>query len=321
MSVSILMPLYNCAQFLKDSLTSIIKQTYQDFEIIIVDNYSTDDPLSIIDEIGDSRIKYYKYAKSNLSNSLNFGLSKCTFEIVARFDADDLMVNERLEKQLSVFNLGKKNLILSSWYGIYVGNKVLYTIKTSVNNETIRKRLALHSEIIHSGVMFNKTFIIEKGGYDPEIRIEDYEMWLRLNYEAEFRNIPEILSLVRFRDTSTSWSNLEIKNKEIYSYQEKYFNEASLSGLGYKSEKERNDLKGWREFFYGKKELARDYWKISGTPFRVKYIVASLITRLPERTFVYIKELRLRFRLIYLLNYFSSENRKVRSDLNKLVKS
>ena len=319
MSISVLMPIYNCADYLMASLSSVLKQTFQDFEIIIVDNESTDDPLSIIKSFNDSRIKYYSIERLSLANTLNTGLAKCNFDIVARLDADDLMANTRLEKQYKSFKNSSENLILSSWYAIFENNKILYTVRTSTVDAQIKKRLALHSEIIHSGVMYNKNFILENGGYDPQVKIEDYELWLRLSSKAEFRNIPEYLSFVRYRQNSISWSNIEKKNIEIYHYQEKYFSDKYLSYLGYKTFNEQNIVKGWREYFYGDKKKARKFWKVNNILTNARIAAAFPVTFISKHLLEKFKESRMKFRLKYYFTFFSSVNINLRKEFSNLI--
>ena len=321
MSISVLIPLYNCAEYLKTSLSSVVNQTYKDIEIVIIDNYSTDNPLEIINSFKDERIKYFKLEKSTLSNTLNYGLTKCTHEIVARMDADDIMIPQRLEKQINIFRESGSSLILSSWYSIFEKEKILYTVRSAKGHREIRKRLALHSEIIHSGVMYNKDFILSFGGYDPKIKIEDYELWLRVNNKAEFRNIPEVLTIVRYRPESISWSDLDTKKKSIYDYQEKYFSDEMLSNIGYKSRSEQQIIKGWREYFYGEKSKARTYWKNANSKLEIRRMLAALTTYFPEDKFVKFKESRAKFRLAYLLNYYSGESKTSRSAFKRLLKN
>ncbi len=319
MQVSILIPLFNCAQYLKASLSSILSQTHKDIEVVIIDNGSTDDPLSIINSFKDSRIKYYNIERKSLANTLNYGIEKCSNEIVARMDADDLMSKTRIEKQLKIFKEHRENLILSSQYSIFQNDKILYNIKSSTEDKSIRKRLALHSEIIHSGAMYNKSFVVSNGGYNTNVRIEDYELWLRLNSKAYFLNVPEILSFVRYRPDSISWSNLKNKNKDIYNYQEKYYTDESLKDLGYKSETEREIIKGWREYFYGNKNTARRSWRLKALLKNPKLILAFITTLLSDALLIKFTEFRLKFRLKYIFYYFASENIKLRKEFKQLI--
>lgn len=99
--ISVLMPCYNSSIYIKDCIDSILQQSYKNFEIIIVDDGSTDDTVSILKDYNDKRIKVFEKEHSGIVDSLNFGFTKCSGTYIARIDSDDYMFSGRLQHQLS----------------------------------------------------------------------------------------------------------------------------------------------------------------------------------------------------------------------------
>ncbi|MEJ2610102.1 MAG: glycosyltransferase family 2 protein [Candidatus Thiodiazotropha sp.] len=104
MKVSIIIPTYNYAQFIKESIDSVLLQTYRDFELLIIDDGSTDDTEEIVTEIRDSRLKYIKIPNGGVSVARNKGLELAQGEYIAFLDADDKWHPEKLELQVRIFN-------------------------------------------------------------------------------------------------------------------------------------------------------------------------------------------------------------------------
>ena len=101
--ISIIMPVKNADKYICDSVSSILSQTYKNFELIIIDDGSTDNTLSLIDSFNDNRIKFFKRENSGLIAQLNFGLQKSTGELIARMDADDIALSDKLQKTFYLF--------------------------------------------------------------------------------------------------------------------------------------------------------------------------------------------------------------------------
>ena len=109
--VSILLPVYNGEKFIVESINSIFENRYQNFEIVIIDDGSTDNTATLIKKFKDDRIHLFKKSNSGLVESLNYGISKCKNEIIMRMDADDRLHPSKIELQLSSFLKRKVILI------------------------------------------------------------------------------------------------------------------------------------------------------------------------------------------------------------------
>lgn len=316
--LTVLMTTYNNAEYLSTSIKSILNQTYKNYDFIIVDDGSTDNSKEIIEGFNNERIKYFKIENSGLGAALNYGLSLANTELIARMDADDISLPTRIEKQYNFISKNKNYDIVSSWYAAFENKKLLYTIKTPEGDAAIKKRLALHSEVIHAGMLYKKDKIISNGGYKPII-FEDYELWLRIKDKVTFYNLQEVLLLVRHRKNSISRKNIVEKNKMVYDIQAPYYENNFKINFNAKSDIEEYELRGWREFFYGEEQNALAYWNKIGIHrlFAPRVIIAMIVLLFPKKFILWFKENRIRFRLGYILSYFSKSNSFLRKFLTQ----
>lgn len=314
--ITVLLPTYNNSLHITSAVRSILGQTFKDFELLIIDDCSTDDTVGKIKSFNDPRIRLIiNNENKELGKTLNIGLEKAKYELVARMDGDDISLPERLQKQYEYMTANGGTDVLSCSYAVFSSDKILYTIKTSENHNDIKKRLALHSEIIHPGVMYRKSRILENGGYGDSY-IEDYELWLRVKDKLKFHNLRETLLLKRYHGKSISL-DIERKNKNVYEYTEKYYhNPVAEFGI---DKKEENIIRGWREYFYGSRSKTRKYFLKS--PFRLflspRIFIGLFVTFLNNNLFLKFKEMRFRFRAGYWFKYISKENRMLRKHLKK----
>ena len=315
------MPTYNEGNYIRIAIKSILLQSLTDFEFLIIDDGSTDDTEYIVKSFIDERIKYFKCEHKGISNALNFGLLKSSYEIVARMDADDIAVPTRLEEQLNFLNRNRDYDLVSSWYALFKNRNIKYIIRTVEKDSQIKNRLLLHSEIVHPGVMYRKAIIEKYGGYKTD-GVEDYELWLKIKNEAKFYNIQKVLTFLRIVENSSSRSNRsEIRDKQ-YSVQIPFY-ENLKENFGLGNEAEENEFKGWREYFYGNKIKAKKYWfanKIRTiTNFRLLIALFSIF--LPDKIYQKIRGASIRLKLKYIINYFSNDNCNLRVAFNKLITS
>lgn len=314
--LTVLMTTYNNAEYLPQSIKSILSQTYNNFDFIIVDDGSTDNTYEAVKKFNDPRIKYYKIENSGLGAALNYGLTLTETELVVRMDADDISLPKRIEKQYEFISKNKNIDIVSCWYAAFENKTLLYNIRTPRNDYDIKKRFALHSEVIHAGMLYKKDKIVASGGY-KSIIFEDYELWLRIKDKVSFFNLQEVLLLVRYRDNSFSRKDILEKNKLVYKIQEPYYSIDFKKHFFLKSDNEDNELRGWREYFYGDEKQAIHHWrKLKINLFlKPRLLIAIFILLFPRGFVLWFKENRVKFRIKYFLNYYSDNNKKLRKFL------
>lgn len=190
--VSILMPVYNAEPTLRDCLDSIFKQSLQDFEIVAVNDFSSDNSLQVLASYHDSRIRVIENTHKGIVSALNTGMKSCQSDFVARMDADDVMHVERLEKQYQVMNNDAEltlcatqarkfpEKIIQSGYIEYMRWQNACITRTDIENQ-----IYIESPFAHPSVMYRKSRVTALGGYRDGEFPEDYELWLRLFHAGE----------------------------------------------------------------------------------------------------------------------------------------
>lgn len=313
-SLSVVMPTYNCGDHIYYAINSILKQSFKDFEFIIIDDGSTDNTEEIVNSFNDSRIKYFKLEHKGFIESANFGVSVASSEWIARMDADDIAVPERFEKQVEYLNKNPEYKFVSCWYSIFSGTKNSYYVKTPVNHFDILKQLSLHSVICHPGVIFNKQDFNLANGYIQNTR-EDYDLWLRIKDNVTFYNYPEVLMFLGKRKNSLSRNSFISNSILVKNSQDKYHD--LKNDFGIEDHLKAKIILGWREWFYGDPIIARKIWKEAGiSHLSLGEMAAYMISFLPQSLFIKFKESNFKLRLTYLFR----ESFKYKKKLNKQLK-
>jgi glycosyltransferase involved in cell wall biosynthesis len=208
--VSVILPTYNEEAYIVRALESIRRQTYSDIEVIIIDDGSADETVSLITEFDDPRIKLIQRASdTGITSALNRGIREAKGEYVARQDADDWSDPERLQRQVKFLNTNPDIAMVGT--GAYlVDNNGDRIAKRHVLETPDVSDLMVHNEFIHGSVMFRRDVVINVGGYDERfMTAEDYDLWLRLADKYSVANIDEPLYHFRQHDESIYGSNLE----------------------------------------------------------------------------------------------------------------
>jgi len=198
--ISIIMPIKNAEKYIRDSIQSILNQTYKNFEFIIIDDGSTDGSQKIIESIKDDRIKFYKKESAGLIEQLNFGLGEAKGEFVARMDADDTVSPEKLEMQINyLLNNKDIQLVGTNFTFIDENGKSIMPKKLPEEHRDIEFMMPFIDSVLHSSILTYKSVLIDSGGYDKEYySAEDDELFLRLlSLGYKMHNIQR--SLYRYR--------------------------------------------------------------------------------------------------------------------------
>ena len=217
--VSVIMPVHNGEAFLASAIDSILRQTYADFEFIIINDGSTDSTEEIVKSRTDARIRYLKNAKNmGIANCLNQSLSLAQGEYLARMDADDISLPYRIERQLDFLDENPKIGVLGSASQLIDDNGNLSNVvRFPCENGLLKWQLSFENPIVHSTVMMRRVLVQKAGGYNPETRCsQDYELWWRLRGMTAFSNLQDVLLYLRKHDQSiTNIHSLEQRNTGI----------------------------------------------------------------------------------------------------------
>lgn len=196
-TISVVMSVYNGGRYLGDSVASILKQTYKNFEVIIINDGSTDESLDILTEYlrKDNRIAIINQQNSGLSNSLNRGIELSRSNLIARMDADDIAEPTRLEEQVNFIDQNPQVVVLGTAFLLFGGNIKSKIVTMPATNKTIRKNLPFRFCLCHPTVMFRRKTIVDAGGYQGTGPCQDLELWLRLsrNKTLQFANLEKPL--------------------------------------------------------------------------------------------------------------------------------
>ena len=204
--VTVLMAVYNGERHIRPAIDSILSQTLRDFELLIVDDGSTDRTVEIVSSYTDQRIRLIRRKpNAGLSAALNEGVRLAQAPLVARHDADDLSEPTRLAQQCAAMN-ARPEIALIGTQGIAVSEDGVPTgpVSRPVAPDTIRWVSVFDNPFIHTSVMFRTDVVRRLGGfnaaYDPFS--QDYDLWCRLMEQHAVANLPD--ALVRYRVTDSS---------------------------------------------------------------------------------------------------------------------
>jgi glycosyltransferase involved in cell wall biosynthesis len=197
-------------QYLFDALDSCFAQTFRNFEVVFVANGK--DAFKIASEVNEyykneSRLRVFSTRISGLTFSLSLGLHKARANLIARMDADDISLPERIQKQFDFMTKNPDVSILGSAYSlINFNNKIIKSIYPPTENDVIRKKLIFSNIICHPSVMFRRDVVEKNGGYMGYIYAEDYDLWLNLLFDSSivFANLNSVELLYRQQSTGVA---------------------------------------------------------------------------------------------------------------------
>jgi len=211
------MAVYNGEKFIGSAIDSIINQTYKNFELIVVDDGSTDGTREILEHLvtSISNIRtdicvrlVFNIENIGLTKSLNVGLNAASGEYVARQDADDLSEPDRFSTQVDYLDKNPDIALVGSWYtAINEQGETVRCVESPTGHQEVAWGLIFYCPFSHSSVMFRKNIILNQlNGYDETFKYsQDYDLWSRLCFEYKIDVLP--LYLVRIREVSNSMTN------------------------------------------------------------------------------------------------------------------
>lgn len=205
--VSVIIPVYNAGEFVKASVDSILAQTYTGFEIIIINDGSTDNSLAILENIHDARIKIFSQPNAGIAAALNKGIELSKGKYIARQDADDISLPQRFEKQVRFLEVNNAYGLVGGQAEIIdrSGKAVNRFLKHATTNGKLQYDLLWNSPFVHPALMIRRECFERAGGfYTGKELFEDYDMWSRIALHYKLANLPEIL--LQYRELSTGIS-------------------------------------------------------------------------------------------------------------------
>lgn len=201
--VTVLMAVYNGERYLREAMDSILGQTFRDFEFLIVDDGSDDSTTAIIGSFNDSRIRVIRNENNlGLTKSLNIGLRAAKGEYVARMDADDISLPERLERQVGYLDEHPDDALVGCPADVIGkdGQIIRRSLTPAPSRRMLYLKLAFGNVMAHSSAMFRRSVVEQLGGYDESYtQTQDYDLWFRIFRSHGAGMLDEVL--IRWRST------------------------------------------------------------------------------------------------------------------------
>jgi len=215
--VSVVMPVYNAQRYLAEALQSVLSQTFTDFELIVVDDGSKDESLSIIKRVAgrDPRLKLISRPNTGIVGALTDGIEAARAEVIARMDADDVCLPQRFERQVEFLRNHPDHCLVGSRVtlidpdGLPIGTWATQTTHEEIDQAHLDRRWP----VVHPTVMMRRAAVMAVGGYRKQYNtLEDLDLFLRLAEHGRLANVPEVLLLYRQHFGSTCFERTGTMN-------------------------------------------------------------------------------------------------------------
>ncbi len=207
--ISVIIPVYNGEKTIKETIESVLKQSFSDFEIIVINDGSQDSTLDVVNGICDSRLKVFSYPNAGVSAARNRGIDQAVGEYISFIDADDLWTADKLEAQFKALQANPQAAVAYSWTNWIdeSGQFLRAGSHLSVNGDVYTKLLLRDFVESGSNPLIRKQALAEVGDFDRSVTpAEDWDMWLRLAARYEFVAVPSPQILYRISPKSASFN-------------------------------------------------------------------------------------------------------------------
>jgi glycosyltransferase involved in cell wall biosynthesis len=207
--VSVLLPVRDGARFLREALESVLAQTLSDLELLVVDDGSTDETPEILASVTHERLRVLRQEHAGLVAALERGLAEARAPFLARMDADDVSLPQRLERQLAALTDGV-GLVGCGVERIDETGRVLGSHMLPPDDAALRRRLLLRNPFAHGSVVVRREALERAGGYRADYGAnEDYDLWRRIARDWELAAVPEILYRYREHPAAVTRSRVD----------------------------------------------------------------------------------------------------------------
>ena len=305
MKVSVIVPTYNRAHLVTETIDSILGQTFGDFELIVVDNYSTDNTENVIKSYTDERIRYFKHKNNGIiAVNRNYGMKKAQGEYIAFCDDDDLYYPEKLQKCLEIFRQHEDAvLVCHDLQGNYNG-KIVMRLSCGPYMEPMYHTLLFKgNRVFTSATVARRNELLGVGAFNetPDFfGVEDWDLWMRLAGTGRFCFLNEVLGEYRIHDISYS-SDIEKRLRHRLNVFEHHINQLLPGEL----KQRKSDIKnaradiffgaGWKNLQNGEFSKARNWFMEGirahslGLKSYLGFALALLRIRPPQRVINVVK--------------------------------
>ena len=211
--VSVVMPVRDARQFLREAIDSILEQTFSDFELLLIDDFSQDDSAAICQSYcaADSRVVLLHNTERGIIGALNFGIAHARGKLIARMDADDICEPDRFARQVREFERNPAIAVLGTAASlINQSGDTIGELRYETAPAEIHRALLQRSCIIHPSAMMRAESVRRAGGYrNAFLRCEDYDLWLRMAAPDNMANLDAPLLRYRLHENQVTWDGFE----------------------------------------------------------------------------------------------------------------
>ena len=254
--VSVLMTVYNCEKYVGNSIRSILNQTYKNFELIIVDDFSNDKTRRILKKIKNKKIKIYLLKKRlGRTKALNFGLKRCKSNIIAIQDADDISNKKRLLVSLNELNKNEDTgLVATNFDVINEKGKTFRKLNNSLHKTRDKSNLKFLNTIAHSSIIFKKNHLPCNKYDESFIYAQDYKLILSFLRFSKIKILKKkLLKLRVYEDNMSSqitYKKIKIKeNLKLLNFSLMYLNPNTFEKIKILTMKIKNYIKLFLFYF------------------------------------------------------------------------
>ncbi|MFV0535938.1 MAG: glycosyltransferase family 2 protein [Dysgonomonas sp.] len=228
---SIIIPLYNKELSIKNTVESVLQQSYSDFEIVIVDDGSTDNSLNVVRKIADDRIRILTKPNGGVSSARNYGVKNASYDWIAFLDADDIWYNDHLEEMVSLISTYYENSVFATSYSVSDQREPNRKQNTNYIIEDFFQTALTTFPMNSSISVINKKCFLDAGYFNETLTSgEDTEMWARLAKKYKFVKSDKITAIYR-----VDAENRAMKRKHVF--EKAYISLISLKNISNSSEK------------------------------------------------------------------------------------
>ena len=198
-AVSVLMSVHDGAPSVAEAVASVLAQSAGDLELIVVDDGSTDATPDLLAAVSDGRLRVLRQARTGLTRALNRALGAARADLVARLDADDVALPERLARQRAFLERAPDvGLLGSAAREIDGAGATVRVVRPPEDDAAIRRALIRANPFVHSSIMARRSLLERAGGYDESLAVaQDYDLWMRLARLTRLANLPDVLVVRR----------------------------------------------------------------------------------------------------------------------------
>lgn len=217
--VSFIMPIYNAELFIEDAIKSVLNQTYTNFELLLINDFSTDKTMDIVNRFGDERIRIlHNNCNRGIAYSRNRGIDESKGKYIAIMDDDDITLNYRLKMQVDFLNNNTNIDIVGGKYQLIdINGNLIRESNIAYNNPMYIKALFLFQNIYSNGEMMFRKDLICKNNIrysENQFGMEDFKFWIDCSKVGKFYTIDEVFLKHRIHDKSETYKTCTTKAKQ-----------------------------------------------------------------------------------------------------------